>query len=398
MISHAREVKSFTIGEGNSFSDYSLCVAGGYPPPLTGMTIATERLYDMLRTERAVRRINFAEGGRGNPRDKMTWNRLRAVSRYAKEIREAHSDVLIYANLSGSIPGHLRDLYVFKRGVPSSTRVICWVHNGNIARHYTALGRRWSARYIADKVHRFVMVSKLLDRRLAPYVPAERRRVIPYTIDEVMMCSGAEVERAQEARQSRSHPVRLLYVSNMIRSKGYEDLLDAVVALRSVGYDVSVEFAGRWIDPEDEGRFLARIAERGMTGKATVHGPVSDRTRLKALMLEADVFVLPSYYPNEASPICLIEALNAGLPVVSTDHAGIPDTIHHEVNGRLARPNDSSDLAHQLSFLMEKDYRMAMGERARASFEQAFAPEVVRALWLDLLAEVGASLPGRGSV
>ena len=393
MMTDEKEEKSLIAK--NPSSDFSLAVAGGYPPPLTGMTIATERLYEMLREERAVRRINFAEGGRGNPRDKLTWSRLRAVQRYAKEIREAHPEVMIYANLSGSIPGHLRDFYVFSRGIPHDTHVICWVHNGNIARHFTAPGRRRSARYLAGNVHRFVMVSRLLERRLAPFVPAEKRCVIPYTIDEVMICGDAEVERANEARRLRSGPVRWLYVSNMIRSKGYEDLLDAAARLRSAGHDVFVEYAGRWIAPEDEGRFLARISEQGMSDRVTVHGPVTDRSRLKAMMLDADVFVLPSYYPNEASPICLIEALNAGLPVISTKHAGIPDTIHHEGNGRLARPNDPDDLAHQLSFLMEKDYRIAMGERARASFRKTFAPEIVRAQWLDLLAEVGASLPGR---
>ncbi len=389
----AREVFS---GNEPLLSDYTLAVAGGYPPPLTGMTIITQRLYEMLGEEQPVRRINFAEGGRGNPRDKLTWNRLRAVHRYAKEIREAHPDVMIYANLSGSIPGHLRDFYVFSRGVPSGTRVLCWVHNGNVSRHFEAPGRRRSARFIAEKVHRFVMVSKLLDRRLAPYVSAEKRRVIPYTIDEVVMCTQAEVARAQEVRQSRSGPVRFLYVSNMIRSKGYEDLLDAAAELKGAGHDVSVTYAGRWIAPEDAERFEARIARQGMSSRVTVHGPVSDRSRLKAMMLDADVFVLPSYYPNEASPICLIEAINAGLPVVSTRHAGIPDTIHHEENGRLARPNDAKDLAHQLSFLMDKRYRLAMGERARRSFRQTFAPEVVRAQWLELLAETRGSLPVRG--
>lgn len=375
--------------------DFSLAVAGGYPPPLTGMTIITSRLYEMLREEREVLPINFAEGGRGNPRDKLSWGRLRAVGRYAREIREAQPDVMIYANLSGSIPGHLRDLFVFRHGVKKKTRVICWVHNGNIANHHNAWWRRWSAREIAGKVHLFVLVSKLLDRRLAPYVPAEKRRVIPYTIDEVMMCSSVEVKQARRDRKSRSGPVRLLYVSNMIPSKGYEALLDAAARLRREGHDVSVTYAGRWIDPDDEGRFRARIHERGMTGRVTVHGPVSDRSRLKSMMLEADVFVLPSYYPNEASPICLIEALNAGLPVVSTEHAGIPDTIEHGVNGLLARPNDTNDLVRRLSTMLDQESRLAMGEKARATFESTFSPEVVRAQWLDLLAEVGASLPGR---
>ena len=59
----------------------------------------------------------------------------------------------------------------------------------------------------------------------------------------------------------------------------------------------------------------------------------------------ADVFVLPTFYPFEGQPLVLLEALAAGVPVVSTFHAGIPETVRNEKEGLLVPANDPPALA-----------------------------------------------------
>ena len=58
-----------------------------------------------------------------------------------------------------------------------------------------------------------------------------------------------------------------------------------------------------------------------------VHGGVSERSIIKEFLNRADAFVLPTYYPIEAQPISIIEALNSGTPVIATNHASIPEMI-----------------------------------------------------------------------
>ena len=59
------------------------------------------------------------------------------------------------------------------------------------------------------------------------------------------------------------------------------------------------------------------------------------------------VFVLPSLY-GEGMPMVVLEAMAAGLPIVSTRVEGIPQVVRHGVDGLLAQPSDAEDLAEAL--------------------------------------------------
>ena len=85
----------------------------------------------------------------------------------------------------------------------------------------------------------------------------------------------------------------------------------------------------------------------GLNAVITHHGGVTDRARIKALYLDADVFLLPSYYPTEAQPLTIIEALNAGTPVVVTRHSGIPEMVRGDKEALFVPPRapDTSAVA-----------------------------------------------------
>ena len=73
----------------------------------------------------------------------------------------------------------------------------------------------------------------------------------------------------------------------------------------------------------------------------------------------ANVFAFPSSYRNEGQPLVVIEALAAGLPIITTSHRGIPDTVIHDRNAILIEPGDVAALAAALE-------RLAGDERLRA--------------------------------
>jgi len=86
-------------------------------------------------------------------------------------------------------------------------------------------------------------------------------------------------------------------------------------------------------------RFLARIADGGLTGYALYEGAKYGRDKRLSLT-GADIFVLPTYYPSECFPLVLLEAMQCGLPVVSTYEGGIPDIVEHGRTGYLC-PNET---------------------------------------------------------
>ena len=83
----------------------------------------------------------------------------------------------------------------------------------------------------------------------------------------------------------------------------------------------------------------------------------------------ADIFVLPSR--SEAFPRVLIEAMAAGLAVVTTDAPGCRDVVEGGRYGRMARVDDASDLARQTATLLDDP-----GERARLAEQAGSTPGI----------------------
>lgn len=110
----------------------------------------------------------------------------------------------------------------------------------------------------------------------------------------------------------------------MIPSKGYLDVLHAVKILHAEGSPLHADFISRWQSDEDQKSFMNYVAEHKLENVITAHGGIQDRARIKQFYPDADVFLLPTYYPTEAQPLSILEAINAGTPVVTTQHASIP--------------------------------------------------------------------------
>ena len=69
------------------------------------------------------------------------------------------------------------------------------------------------------------------------------------------------------------------------------------------------------------------------------------RRDVTAELLKMDLFVLPSLF-GEGLPMVVLEAMAAGVPIVATRVAGVPEAVRDGRDGLLATPGDPDDLAH----------------------------------------------------
>ena len=130
--------------------------------------------------------------------------------------------------------------------------------------------------------------------------------------------------------------VRLLTVSRIDPRKGLRVLPDVVRRLHDRGHPVSLDLVGPVVGRpgEDERASLLHDAGRlGVGADVQALGAVP-LDRLLPLYRDYDLFVLPTL-PGEGIPRVLLEAMTAGVPIVTTRVAGIPSLITHEVNGWL---------------------------------------------------------------
>lgn len=120
--------------------------------------------------------------------------------------------------------------------------------------------------------------------------------------------------------------VELIFLSNLIRSKGLWIAAEASRLARSNGLDVRLTCAGSWTRSEDEASFHSDYGEELQTGTIVLVGHV-DEDRKRELLARAHFLLLPTSYPLEGQPLVIVEALRAGVVPLVTDHAGIPDQL-----------------------------------------------------------------------
>jgi sugar transferase (PEP-CTERM/EpsH1 system associated) len=80
---------------------------------------------------------------------------------------------------------------------------------------------------------------------------------------------------------------------------------------------------------------------------------LGETDKIQPLLKIFDIFVLPSL--SEGMPVCLLEAMASGCPIVATNVGGIPEMIENGKNGILVRPADSNALSKAILYLLENE-------------------------------------------
>lgn len=118
---------------------------------------------------------------------------------------------------------------------------------------------------------------------------------------------------------------KLLYVGQLVESKGVPEVIAALAQLRGHGMDVSLTLVGR--EQDNSLRDLAR----GLDVSEQVHfvGMVAN-DRIEAVMRDHDAVIVPSRhdYP-EGFPLVLVHALRARIPIVASDHPSFLEALRH---------------------------------------------------------------------
>ena len=169
------------------------------------------------------------------------------------------------------------------------------------------------------------------------------------------------------SQQRRDTPQEKLIVSvgRFAPEKGHRYLIEALNLLSPQDVVWRCTFLG---DGELETELRALAAKHGLSDQVTFPGFCED---VFAVLLEADVFVLPSLH--ESSPNALIEAMGVGLPCIASDVGGIADLVEDGENGIRVPPGDSEALAAALHrVLVAPDFATELGRNARATIQQKF--------------------------
>lgn len=296
---------------------------------------------------------------------RFTFGKVRSVFRLLKEVwrtLRAWTPDLVYMTPSSKTLGLLKDALVACLVRRRVRKVILHFHNKGVASH--------QARFLDDRLYRMlfrdasvIMLSELLYPDIRKYVPLER----------VAFCANG-VYVPDLVRRIGAVPT-ILFLSNMIRSKGVSELIEACRILKARGVEFRCRLVGALSTDYPGDNLATEIRAKGLEELVTYEGPRYGEEKWKAFS-EADLFAFPSYYPDECFPLVVLEAMGAGLPVITTDEGAIPEMVRDGEDGIICPKKDPSALADALGRLLaDPGLRTRMGGSGRHRYQSLYTLE-----------------------
>ncbi len=173
---------------------------------------------------------------------------------------------------------------------------------------------------------------------------AAKTVVIPNWIDAALYLRSQDHGKNETGEP---HTPVVLFMGWLHRNKGVYELLDAIGQCVQNGRPCRLVYCGGGAERDG---LENRCEELGIQQHVEFRGWVGAEEKIRAFH-EADVFALPSY--SEGLPNALMEAMAAGLPVVTTPVGGIPMLVKSERNGILVSPGDPAAIAEALGRLFD---------------------------------------------
>ncbi|GAB1467581.1 glycosyltransferase family 4 protein [Candidatus Cloacimonadota bacterium] len=162
----------------------------------------------------------------------------------------------------------------------------------------------------------------------------------------IIVSNGIDTNRFQLVKKSLQL-TKLLYIGNLIPGKGVEHLIRAISILAADGINLQLSIVGNGQQRE---ALIALAIKLNVAKQITFMGIIHPND-IPALLLDHDLLVLPTLV--ESFGIVLIEAMAAGLPVLSTLGGGPQYIISPEV-GVLVQPGSAKAIADGIKDIMER--------------------------------------------
>ncbi len=363
----------------------------------TGATIATLNTYNLIKDDIDIDIMDTSiksfdkEGfsfGKLKHNFVFLLHMIGMVRKLNQKVKKEKYDILYFVGAS-RLKGNFRDMatvWATYKYVPS---IVIHNHNGDF---HIIFERGWLKRWVnkfVSRVDKFIFLAPSLKANVKSYLPEEKCFVLSNLIDKKLLCSDQEVQTKFQAKTKETTTQKtFLYLSNMIPSKGYFDILEAMKILNEQGEDFChVEFIGRWYTEKDREVFENYARQHNLSNRIKIWGKQTDREWIRQKILEVDALILPTYYPIEAQPLVIIEAMNAGNPIISTRHASIPEMIEDGKEGFLVDKKSPRQIAEAMLKMKNTSDWISLAENARKRFVNQFSKtpiqKRVREIMLD---------------
>lgn len=360
-----------------------LIVVGPVPPPYHGVTVSTSLVLSgrALRQTFSVEHLDTSDhrdasnAGRWEGRNVVL--ALSSVVRLAARLRGQRG--VVYLPLSQNVPGLVRDSLLVQLAAARRWKVAGHLRGGEFHEFYARQPgplKKW-IRVTLGRIDSVAVMGSSLASMFDGLVAPDRVAVVPNGTPDPCL-DGPPRDGATG-----------LFISNLRRRKGIVESVEAALLVTRDHPSARFVFVGEWESADLERRLRARARE--------ADGRIEFRPVLaggaQRAVLGASAFLLFPPVEAEGHPRVVLEAMAAGLPVVTTNRGAIAETVVDGDCGFVLDDPVPEELAvRMLSLLHDPALRERMGQRARDRYLERFTQEAADERltdWLERTASPG---------
>ena len=295
---------------------------------------------------------------------------LKHISHVVREIRPE----LVYITPNAGGKAFFKDFIVVQMLKSMGCKIIAHYHNKGVSAYQS----KWIYNFLYKRFFsnlKVILLAENLYKDIAKYVKREDVYICPNGIP-------SSCKEEMEARRNNVIP-HLLFLSNLLISKGVIVLLDALKILKEKEYTFVCQFIGGETAEINAVQFFEEVNKRELSDLVTYVGR-KVREEKEAFFRQADIFVFPTYY--ETFGLVNLEAMEYKLPVISTNEGGIPDIVKDGENGLICEKQNPVSLADCIAKLLDdEELRVKMGSAGHEKFCREFTLDKFENRMRDIL-------------
>jgi glycosyltransferase involved in cell wall biosynthesis len=357
-------------------------------PPVHGAAVAGGYIKDSSLINQSVTStyINLATASSLEDIGKTGFNKILVIvklwySIFLKLKREQFQ--LCYLTINARGPAWLKELGIVALVKIFRVPIVYHYHNKGVAEN--------STNFFKKKLYTFqfkntktILLSPLLYKDIAPFVEENKVYYCPNGIPT------ATTIQKELLVTNTTKTATILFLSNLIESKGVYILLEACLILKKKNIPFNCIYIG------GEGNITAnqleeKIIQYNLQNVVEYQGKKYGIEKERAFA-EADLFAFPTYYDNETFGLVNLEAMQFALPIISTFEGAIPEVVQDGITGYLVPQQNAVALADQLEILINNpDLRKEMGLAGKKQYEEKFTLEIFEKRMLEIILDASAT-------
>jgi glycosyltransferase involved in cell wall biosynthesis len=319
------------------------------PPPINGQSKASKVLFDALVINNEIHTVNLSKNSLKNGFDSI--QRVSDIFGILIKVwKEKKNNDIIYLSLAESFLGNLRDIFIYSILYKSRHKIFVHMLGGAGMREIL------NGKGIQQKINCFfikqiagVLVEGSVNfEAFSKVIPENKIHIVPNFAEDFLFLSDDEIK----AKFANKEFIQILYLSNLLPGKGYDELADAYIGLdENLKKQVKIIYVGGFESDESEKEFLDKIKNQN---NISYIGKFIDGENKRELYSKSHVFCLPTYYPYEGQPISILEAYATGCVVITSNHSGIPFVFSDEINGFMVKKKSILSIQEAIKRVVEQ--------------------------------------------